>query len=319
MKILLKSIVILLFIARPGIAAQLPSSNPVTIYLTATSPKGLLLALSPSDLSIQENKQPVHIDRVDCGKPEPLLLAILLDTSGSRIADPNLSAHYDSLKKFLASTLGKGDTAYLVSFTDQAHQLTPPTSNLAVLNTALDQLKSVTLKGKTAVYDTLKMASNQNLSVDHVRRVILMIGDFQDNSSKIDMTKASAAALESRSTVFVILDENDSNSRSPRNRTIQEEGSFEDAFPLTRETGGQTFFIGNQAAFPAALDGIHNVLTHSCRVEYTPPSPVDSKDLIRLSAKIVHGHAILYAPQTRPCRRSFQQAPGAPGPGPNGT
>lgn len=57
MKTLPIPIFILLFIAQPGIAAQsapdpLPSSNFVTIYLTATSPKGLLLALSPSDLSI---------------------------------------------------------------------------------------------------------------------------------------------------------------------------------------------------------------------------------------------------------------------------
>jgi VWFA-related protein len=302
MKTLLKSILILPFITCAGTAAQLPSSNPVTIYLTATSPKGQLRALSASDLSIQENKQPVHIDRIDCGKPEPLLLAILLDTSGSRMADANLSVHYDALKKFLASTLAKGDSAYLVSFAKESRLLTPPTADLAILNAALDQLKSVVRKGSTAVYDTLKMASNQNLSVDHVRRVILMIGDFQDNSSKIDMTKASAAALESRSTVFVILDENDSNFRSQRNRTIQEEGSVEDAFPLTRETGGQTFFIDNQAAFPAALDAIHNVLNHSCRVDYTPAAPTDPQALIRLSAKIIHGHAILYAPQARPAR-----------------
>jgi hypothetical protein len=298
-KTLLKSS-ILLFIAHPGIAAQVPSPSPVTIYLTATSPKGQLLALSASDLSIQENKQPAHIDRVACGKPEPLLLAILLDTSGSRLVDPNLSAHYDALKKFLASTLGKGDTAYLVSFAKEPRLLTPPTADLAILNTALDQLKSVTLTGGTAVYDTLKMASNQNLSVDHVRRVILMIGDFMDSSSKMDLNKASAAPLESRSTLFVILDQNDRPPR-PTTRTL-EEGNPDDSFRVARETGGPTFAIESPAEFPAALEVIHNVLNFSCRVDYTPASPLDSKPLIRLSAKILHGHAILYAPQARPAR-----------------
>jgi VWFA-related protein len=303
MKILLRLILVLPFIARPGVTTQsapeqLPS--PVSIYLTATSPKGQLLKLSSSDLSIQENKQPAHIDRVDCGKPEPLLLAVLLDTSGSRIADPHLSAHYDALKKFLASTLAKGDVAYLVSFADQPHPLTPPTADPAVLGAALDQLKSATPTGKTAVYDSLKMVSSQYLSVNYVRRVILMIGDFQDNSSKIDVAKASAASLESRSTVFVILDENDGQ-RRPTTRTI-EDRSDDYSFRVARETGGQTFVIESQAQFPAALDNIRNVLNHSCRVEYTPPSPDDSKDLIRLSAKIVHGHAMLFAPQARPAR-----------------
>lgn len=243
---------------------------------------------------------------MDCGKPEPLLLAVLLDTSGSRIADPNLSAHYDALKKFLASTLGKGDTAYLVSFADQPRQLTSPTADLTILNAALDQLKSATPKGKTAVYDTLKMASNQNLSVDHVRRLILMVGDFTDNSSKVDINKASAAPLESRSTLFVILDQNDSPPR-PTTRTL-EGGNPDDSFQVARETGGQTFVIESPTQFPAALDGIDNVLNHSCRVDYMPASPTDPKALIRLSAKIVHGHAILYAPQARPARGRLQSS-----------
>jgi Mg-chelatase subunit ChlD len=302
MKTLLKSILIFLLISQTGIAAQLQSPNSVAIYLTATSPKGQLLALSASDLSIQENKQPAHIDRVDCGKPEPLLLAILIDTSGSRSVDPNLNAHYDALKKFLASTLGKWDTAYLVSFADQPHQLTSPTADLTVLNAALEQLKSITPKGKTVLFDTLKMASDQNLSVDHVRRVILMVGDFGDNSSKIDVNKASAAPLASRSTLFVMLDQNDKPPH-PTTRTL-EEGSPEDSFQVARETGGQVFSVESPTGFPAALDIIHNVLNHSCRVEYTPASPVDSKPLIRLSTKIVKGHAILYAPQARPARTS---------------
>jgi Mg-chelatase subunit ChlD len=308
MKTLLKSILVLPFICQTAIAAQSASaqpqsSNSVTIYLTATSPKGQLLALSASDLSIQENKQPAHIDRVDCGKPEPLLLAVLIDTSGSRVADRNLIAHYDALKKFLASTLGKGDTAYLISFADQPHQLTPPTADLTILNAALDQLRSVPPKGKTAVYDTLEMASKQNLAVDHVRRVILMIGDFGDNASKIDVSKASSAALESRSTLFLMMDQNDSPPQV-RNRTLEEEGSVEDLFKVAREAGGQTLTIESPTGFPAALDIIHNVLNHSCRVEYTPASPIDSKPLIRLSVKIIHGHAVLYAPQARPARTS---------------
>ena len=257
MKTLLRRILVLLLIAQPGISAQstpaqLPSPNSVSIYVTATSTKGQLLPLSPSDLAIQENKQPAHINRVDCGKPEPLLLAVLLDTSGSRNADPNLSAHYDALKEFLASTLTKGDTAYLVSFADQPQQLTPPTADLTVLNVALDQVKSVPPKGKTALFDTLKMASDQNLSVEHVRRVILVVTDFMDGSSKIDVDKASAAPLASRSTFFVILDQND---KPPRETTRIVEGSNpDDSFRVARETGGQTFSIENSAQFNAALE-----------------------------------------------------------------
>jgi Mg-chelatase subunit ChlD len=300
MKALLSHIVILLFICQIRAAAQQPSPNSVTMYLTATSPKSQLIPISADDLSITENKQPAHIDRMDCGKPEPLLLAILLDTSGSRNIDPNLSAHYDALKKFLASTLAKGDTAYLVSFADQPHQLTPPTADLTVLNSALDQLKSVPPKGKTVLFDTLKLASEQNRTVDHVRRVILVVTDFMDGSSKIDVNKASAAPLASRSTLFVILDQNDKPPR-PTNRTI-EGGNPDDSFQVARETGGQVYAVENPTEFPAALDIIHNVLNYSCRVQYTPASPVDSKPLIRLSAKVLHGHATLYAPQSRPAR-----------------
>lgn len=302
MKTLLKSILILPFICQTAIAAQPQASNSVTIYLTATSPKGQLLALSASDLSIQENKQPAHIDRVDCGKPEPLLIAILLDTGARRFFDQHLSEHYEALKNFLASTLAKGDTAYLASFTDPPHQLIPPTADLTVLSAALDQLKIPSPKGRPAIYDAIKMASDQNLSVDHVRRVILVVGDFLDRASKIDVNKASAAPLASRSMLLVILDWNDKP--RPTNTRTLEEGNPDDSFQVARETGGQVFSIEGPSQFPDALNIIHNVLNFSCRVDYTPASPVDSKPLIRLNAKIIHGHAVLYAPQARPARTS---------------
>lgn len=300
-----------IFVFLLAASAVVTSSSPseenappksVSIYVAATSPKGQLVALSPADLSIQEDKQPTHIDQVECGKPEPLLLAVLLDTSLGRGTDPFLPAHYDTLNKFLSSTLAKDDTAYIVTFGGEAKPLTAMTSDARVLAAALDKLKSTAPLGKHASYDAVKTASDQNLSVDHVRRVIVMIGNFYDHASKINISQALAAPLKSQSTVFFLVDDD-----ARRQQRIIQDTSEDDALRIARETGGQAFVVNQQNEFPAALDSIHNVLTHSCRVKYTPSFPNETKDLLPLSVKAVRGHVTLFAPQSRPATLNAPQ------------
>ncbi len=309
MERLLISIFVLLLIGSVGDTAERaaeedPSPKAVSIYVTAVSQKGQLVEVSAADLSIQEDKQAAHIERVECGKAEPLLIAVLVDTSGSRVGNPFLPVHYDALKRFLSSTLAKGDAAYIVAFSDETKSLSALTSDVSILGDALDKLKSTEARGKTAVYDSIRMASDENLSVDHVRRVIVMIGDFDDNASKINISEASAAPLRSRSTVFIVVDD---DGGLPRQSPLLENRGQEYALRIARETGGQAFFVERQDQFLAALDSIHNVLNHSCRVEYTSSSTNDRKELIRLSAKVVHGHVTLFAPQARPARVNAAQ------------
>lgn len=70
--------------------APSPGMESVAIYVTPVSKKGIPADLKPGDLTITEDKVPAKIEKTNCGKPEPLLLGLLLDVSASRRRDPLL-------------------------------------------------------------------------------------------------------------------------------------------------------------------------------------------------------------------------------------
>jgi hypothetical protein len=69
-------------IASSSAPAQVPSSDNVTMYVGAVSKTGQFVDLHVSDLEVEKNDKPVHIDAVTCGKPEPVLIGLLIDIGG---------------------------------------------------------------------------------------------------------------------------------------------------------------------------------------------------------------------------------------------
>jgi len=83
--------------------APSPTASPVTgsvaIYITAATKKGVSVTdLKPDDLTVTEDEVPAKIERISCGKPDPILLGVLVDVSGNRRFDPHLGSHYEALE-----------------------------------------------------------------------------------------------------------------------------------------------------------------------------------------------------------------------------
>jgi hypothetical protein len=58
-------------------------TEKAAIYVTAATKQGMLIRdLKPDDLAITEDKVPTKIEKVNCGRPEPLLVGVLVDVSG---------------------------------------------------------------------------------------------------------------------------------------------------------------------------------------------------------------------------------------------
>jgi von Willebrand factor type A domain len=199
-------------IASSSAPAQVPASDNVTMYVGAVSKTDQFVDLHVSDLAVEENDKPVHIDAVTCGQPEPVLIGLLIDISGSRHWDPLLASHYDALKAFLSSTLTREDGAYIVTFGANPRALAGVTSNLGELDKALDDLKTMQPFGPTAMYDSIAAAGNANFFRKKGRRILIVVGDFEDNVSRNTLEKASFAALGTQTTVYPIVDGADNSS-----------------------------------------------------------------------------------------------------------
>ena len=86
-----------------------PVAESVSIYITAATKQGAPLTdLRPDDLTITEDKIGAKIEKISCGKPDPILLGVLVDVSGSRRV-ANLSFEYDALQAFLNQILSGRD------------------------------------------------------------------------------------------------------------------------------------------------------------------------------------------------------------------
>lgn len=77
-------------------------TETASIYITAGTHKGIPIRdLKPEDITIREDKVPARIEKVTCGKPEHLLVGVVMDVSGSRRSDSQLLTYYDDLEAFL--------------------------------------------------------------------------------------------------------------------------------------------------------------------------------------------------------------------------
>jgi VWFA-related protein len=271
---------------------QNSSGNSRTIYIAAKSKDGGLADLQPADLLIEEEKRPVHIDSVSC-KPEPLLIGILIDTSGSRRADPNLASHYDAIKTFLAQTMTPRDGAYIVTFGDRPRVATNVTSDLSVLSAALDQIKAVLPVGPTAVYDAIYSAAKANFFDRQGHRIIIVVGDFEDNVSRNSLRMAEDAALTMRSSVYALVDALDTPNSSKRGPHL----ALRAAQEFSSETGGAAFLVEGQKQFADTLREISGALKSFCRVDYAPAPPRATKgQSVKVTVKILKQNISIQAP-----------------------
>lgn len=240
-------------------------SEAASIYVTVATKKGMLIRdLKPGSLTITEDKVLAKIEQVTCGKPEPLLIGVLVDVSGSRRGDSHVLSHYDELQAFLDHLLTEGDGAYVIAFDKEIYKLSELMSDRAEISSAFDKLRKHKPQSSTALYDAIKAAAEANLSGRLGRRVILVLGDWEDNSSHVGIEGAEQAAQRSAATIYAIVD-SDTDIRSKKTHKHAVSAATE----ATEQTGGLAYEVREKYDFAEALQAIGAAVTGSCRVEYT--------------------------------------------------
>jgi Mg-chelatase subunit ChlD len=139
------------------------------------------------------------------------------------------------LKAFLNKLLTKDDGTYLVAYDDDVHKLSEVVSDAPGISEAFDKLKNLKPRGSTALYDAIQ-ASSQNFKGRSGRRILIVVGDWEDNSSHVLDGEALKAAQRTATTIYAILDSDNSgiDSKKSRKRAVQA------ATELTEQTGGQS-------------------------------------------------------------------------------
>src|SRR5262249_15982698 len=119
----------------------------------------------------------------------------------------------------------------------------PFTDNLAELEQAVAQFQ---LGGTTALYDALVVAIDHSKLGTHTRKVLLVITDGRDNSSRVSLEDARSQARAHDAAIYAIGIWNAGD----------EEANPEALSELAKGTGGRSFFPQTSAEIPSLCEDI---------------------------------------------------------------
>jgi len=193
----------------------------------------------------------------------PIKLAMLLDDSGSMEHD--LAQAQSAAKRFM-TRLRPEDQAMVVAFASEVTLLEGFTSDQHRLAAAVDRTKA---EGGTAMYDGLIFALDRlGEPDDRVRRVIVLIGDGADSSSKTTIEEVMEKAAARDVLIYTIgfsgtgmararMNAKGGMASGPYSSTLNNIHPGESTLrSLADEAGGRSFFVESAGALSETYDEI---------------------------------------------------------------
>lgn len=196
-------------------------ANLVTVPFNITDKQNRFINdLTKDDIEILEDNKPQEIFSFDRQTDMPLTIAMLIDISGSQ--EFTLPEEIMAGKRFYEKVLRKKDLGAVITFESDSVLVQDLTSNVEKLKRALDDVRvpvmtaaipgrtgtppinggSVT--GSTAMFDSVYSASADLLSREAGRRVIILVTDGHDTSSRVKMKEAIERTWRSEIIVYSI-------------------------------------------------------------------------------------------------------------------
>jgi len=194
----------------PASEGQLPPPikvqvNEVIVPITVTDEKGRFVSdLDQKDFQIFDEGKEQNIQFFTRERSQPVVVGFLIDISNSsRLHWKN----YQDAAIELVQNLVPGDnpkySGYLIGYSNDAELLVNTTSNPEPMVEKLDKLKP---SGGAALYDAIYMACTSRKLVNgepiEPRRVLVIVGDGHDNSSKKTLEEALEIAQRNLVTIY---------------------------------------------------------------------------------------------------------------------
>jgi Ca-activated chloride channel homolog len=234
----------------------------VNILFSVVDRKGKFVTnLKKEDFKVFEDEKLQSISNFSSESDLPLTISLLVDTSGS-IRD-KLKFEEDAAIEFFYSTLQRRkDKALLISFdsgVDLLQDFTDDPEKLA------NEIRKIRAGGGTSLYDAVYLAVNKKLSGQAGRRVVILITDGDDNSSRLSLTEALEAAQKNDVTIYCIS----TNSSAFFGSKEQERGD-KTLQKFSDETGGKMFRPMKNEDLAASFVNIREELRSQYQIGYRP-------------------------------------------------
>jgi Ca-activated chloride channel family protein len=222
------------------------------------------LDLTADQFEVYEEGVKQKIELLEPQTQQPLDLALMIDSSLSEIKE--LEFEEDAASRFIQKLVRPGDRLAVYEFADAVTLLAPFSSNVPTLQSAL---KHIIPGDGTALYDAVYLGA-EALARNPAgrRRVIVLVTDAGETTSRADFETARRAALRADALLYTIVI-----------RAVKTEGGRNTAGEHALETiadstGGATYFPNELGELSAMFDLIDRELRTQYRLAYYPvPRP----------------------------------------------
>lgn len=247
----------------------------VNVFLTVTDQRGSPAAsLERADFEILEDGIPQTVAIFERESALPLSIVLAVDASLSTRKD--LKFEIESARRFVHSILRPVDGLALYRFAENVDELVSFSNSLSNIDRGLDRLRQ---GSGTALYDAIYLAAEALLDRQG-RKVMVLISDGGDTTSKADYAAALRAAQEAETMVYSII-------IVPIEASAGRNTGGEHALiQLSRETGGRYYYAGSALGLEQAFRQIDQELRTQYLLAYYPSRRLSDSEFRRITVRV---------------------------------
>jgi VWFA-related protein len=308
-----------------------PKDNPVfssdvkvvNVLATVRTKGGEIVAdLTKDDFVLLEDNRPQAIKYFSRETNLPLILGLLVDTSGSQrnVLGEEEEASYRFLDKVLRE---EQDKTFLAHFDFDTELLQDLTSSKAKLQRALEGMEVPgpgTRRGGgggyggyggrggrggrgggggggTTLYDAVYLASNEIMRQQQGRKAEILLTDGVDHGSKESMETAIEMAQRADTLIYSIMFEGEEGGGGRGLIQLGGEDGYKVLQKMSRETGGGFFEVSRKMSIDAIYKRIEEELRSQYSIGYSPDRPATDTRFRSISLKARRKDLVVQARQ----------------------
>jgi VWFA-related protein len=254
-------------------AAERVEVNLVQVFAVVTDRHGQPQRdLESGDFELRLGGRSQAIDRFAPAEEVPLVLGLVIDTSGSMwtlMPDTRQAG-----SRFLVQTLRSGDRAFLVDFDTRPRLASELTGDLGSL---LRRFAGLTAEGFTALYDAVIFSMLQ-FEREAGRKALVVLTDGDDYRSKFGAKRCIEYGRELAVPVYIIA----LGGMQGERRDIKKL----DLDALAGSTGGRVFYIQGSEELGAAYDLIQQELRSQYLLAFNSSRPLSTDELGKIRVEV---------------------------------
>src|SRR5438270_5862778 len=248
----------------------------VNVFTTVTDAHGAPVAnLTKEDFRVLEDGVPQEIRIFEKESAMPLSIALGIDTSESTRRE--IALEMSSARKFVRSILRPVDHLALFQISEDIDQLTRFSSDLKVIERGIDHLIA---GAGTSLYDGIFLCSEALLDREG-RKVLVLITDGGDTTSKTDYNNALRRAQQAEAIVYSVIIV---PVAADAGRNIGGEHAL---IQISKDTGGKYYYAESGQQLDEAFRKISDELRTQYLLAFYPNRRVSDSPFRRIQVELL--------------------------------